>query len=104
MDKQKIKVYNNARYSRTSFPEYYYRAIVEFIVDGDLSDYNQHRMDIYTDATNRSEVLQFVENNSTAKVISFKIIHYATRAQDENAAAMIDEWLNEDKKENNATK
>ena len=89
MSKQIIREFNGNRYSRRPFGGYTHRFKVEFNTD---SIYNPS-INIFTDTKNDEVVSAFVDALKTKRVISFKIIHKASKEQDVYTAKFIDETL-----------
>lgn len=85
----KIIEFADKKYSLKSFDDYETRIIVEGLRDGEA-----FKVDIYTTENDTYNLHCFL--NSRPKIDSYKIVHMATRAQDDAASKFIDEWLNED--------
>lgn len=87
-----MKNINGFEYSRTSFEDYKLRVILQIIdVEG-----QEHRLDIYTTQPNLDIVWNDINNSLTDKVDTFKILHHATKEQDDLDSKFIEEWLNEE--------
>lgn len=74
--------------SRKTFEGYTTRFKVEFDVEG--VGYTDN-IDIYTNTTSREVVTKAVEQIKKDSVKSFRVIHAATKEQDEASARFIDE-------------
>lgn len=94
-----MKTINGHTYSRTSFEDYKLRLKVEFI----LKDGSDTNMDIYTTQTDVDVAKEDLLSTITEKVDTIKIVHAATKEQDDAASSLIDEWLKEPVSEQNAT-
>jgi hypothetical protein len=76
--------------SRNAFSDYKVRFKVEFDVrDQDWMD----NMDIYSTTELKEIVEKVIEISKTDKVKSYKVIHAATKEQDEACARFIEETL-----------
>lgn len=80
------------KYSRKEFEGYTHRFIVQFKIDNDFR--NDTNMHIYSNSGDKDELVAFINNKKTDKVISFQVVHKATKEQDEMTAKFIDETLN----------
>lgn len=89
MTKHKINEFNGNKYSRSRFDGYTHRFKVEF----ETGLIHTASMDIYTDTDSREAVSSFIDSVKTKKVISFKIIHVASKEQDDLTAKLIEETL-----------
>ena len=86
-----MKNINGFDYSRKRFENYKLRLIVE-ITD---TDKEEHRIDIYTTQTSVDAAWDDLLDIVTDKVESFRIVHNATKEQDDLISELIEEWLNE---------
>lgn len=86
-----MKKINGSDYSKKSFDSYKLRLIVEI----DDKKGVTHRVDMYTTQTNKDLVWDDIKEMITDKVDRFRVMHTATKEQDDLATAAIDEWLNE---------
>lgn len=77
-----------AKYSRTQFEGFTHRFIVKF----ETSE-SSHNLDIYSDSSSYITLEEFVNKKKSKNVISFEIIHRASKEQDEIASQLIDETL-----------
>lgn len=77
-------------YSLEPFEGFTHRFKVQF----EKGDPYFHNLDIYSNSDSYDELLEFINKKKTDKVISFKIVHRATRHQDELSSEMINELLN----------
>jgi len=89
MTEQIIKEFNGKKYSRSRFDGYTHRFKVEF----ETGSIYKASMDIYTDTDIHAVVRNFIDSVKTKKVISFKIIHMASKEQDDLNAKFIEETL-----------
>ena len=89
-----MKNINGFDYSIESFNNYKLRLKLE-VVD---TDKEVHNIDIYTTQTDADTAYQDLCGIMTDKVKSFKIVHRATKEQDDESSKFIDEWLKEIKK------
>lgn len=78
-------------YSRKRFDNYKLRLIIE------ITDRNKemYRLDIYTTQTSLDAAWDDLLGIVSDKVGSFRIIHNATKEQDDLASKIIEEFLNE---------
>jgi hypothetical protein len=81
---------NGHKYSRESFDDYKYRAKFQFEVKGQE---HYSSIDIYTTDTSRIEVYAVVFARITDKVERIKLIHWASREQDNLSTKFIEETL-----------
>lgn len=88
-----MKKINGHNYSKNSFDNYKLRLIVEI----DDKEGVTHKIDLYTNQENKSLVWDDISEMTTEKVDRFRVIHIATKVQDDLSSEMIDEWLNESK-------
>jgi len=86
-----MKNINGFDYSKKSFENYKLRLIVE-ITDKEAKD---HRIDIYTTQTSVDAAWDDLLDIMTDKVDTFRIIHNATKEQDDMASKAVEDWLNE---------
>jgi DNA-binding ferritin-like protein len=89
MTEQIIKEFNGNKFSRIRFDGYTHRFKVVF----ETGSIHVSNMDIYTDTDSREVVSNFVDSAKTKKVISFKIVHVASKEQDDLTAKFIEETL-----------
>lgn len=89
MTEQIIKEFNGNKYSRSRFEGYTHRFKVEF----ETGSIHTSNMDIYTDTDSREVVRSFIDSVKTKKVIYFKIIHVASKEQDDLTGKLIEETL-----------
>ena len=87
----KITEIKGHRYSRKPFDGYKFRAKFEFDVQGER---HFTCIDIYTDNPNKYDVQSEITLRATDKVRSIKMIHSATKEQDDLAGEFINEILN----------
>lgn len=89
----KILELNGLKYSKSNFGDYKLRCILE--LDTIDSEFN-HRMNIYTTDTDKENIGKVLfERVNKEKVNSVKIIHWATKEQDDISSKFIDDWLKE---------
>lgn len=74
------------QYKRTEFKGYTHRFKVEF----DTGEEYTSSLDIYTDSEEESDLIKFIEENKTRRVKAFRIIHVATKMQDDLASELIE--------------
>lgn len=72
-------------YSKTEFPGYTHRFIVEL-----TTEISTHTLQIYSDSKNYSELDEFIDNNKSEKVVDFRITHRASKEEDE----IVKEFIN----------
>jgi hypothetical protein len=77
------------KYSKEKFNGFTHRFKVEFEVGQPYTS----NLDIYSNSDSRKELEDFINDKKKEKVISFKIVHKASKEQDEMAAKLIDETL-----------
>lgn len=85
---------NGHKYSKTSFSDYKFRAKVLIKTNDDLEPVH---MDIYTTDDNQESVIDVLLDRKSDKVTSIEITYWCTRAEDDFASEIIDDWLKEDK-------
>jgi len=90
--RMKVLKLNGFKYSTLSFKDYKFRAQVTIGTVGEAV-----KLDIYTTDPDKEHVQRVLENRRTEKATSVTVTYWCTREQDDAAAEMIDEWLNEDK-------
>lgn len=80
------------KYSRTPFDGFTHRFIVEFTLfnESDIINYT-----IYSNSGSYQELDNFINEKKKDKVKSFKIVHRASKEQDELTSKFIDEMLDE---------
>jgi hypothetical protein len=86
-----MKTPEEIKYSKTPFEGHTHRFIVEFEV-GQPYTSNLH---IYSNSDSYQKLDDFIKEKKSDKVISYKIIHRASKEQDEMASKFIDEIFNE---------
>lgn len=79
------------KYSKTEFEGYTHRFIVQFIVDENWRD--EINIHIYSTSNSYKELEDFVNDKKSDKVTAFKIIHRATKEQDDMNSKLIEETL-----------
>ena len=92
----KVKQINGFNYSMSSYPEYKFRAKMEY--QGFVLPHNVQSLDIYTDNPSRNEVeklfieklLKKYDDLNSAKT---KIIFWTTKKQDDITSEFINETL-----------
>ncbi len=78
------------KYSKTEFEGYTHRFIVQF----EIGEPYFINCDIYSNSYSYMTLIAFINEKKKDNVISFKIIHRATKEQDELTSKFIDEILN----------
>lgn len=78
-------------YSKQQFDGYTHRFIVTLSVDDDWR--NDVNMTIYSNSDSYDELNEFINSKKTEKVVSFVIVHRASKEQDEMASAFIKEVM-----------
>lgn len=73
------------------FEGFTHRFIVKMKVDNDWR--NDTNVTIYSNSDSYQKLEAFINEKKSDKVISFEIIHRATKEQDERSAEFIDEVL-----------
>ena len=81
------------KYSKKEFEGYTHRFIVEFKVDNDWR--NDTNIQIYSNSDSYQKLSDFINEKKSEKVVSFDIIHRATKEQDDAASVLIEEGLRE---------
>jgi len=76
------------KYSKEKFDGYTHRFIVKLRTEAD-----SHDMHLYSNSGKLQELEDFINEKKTVKVLSFCIIHRASKEQDELTAKFIDETL-----------
>jgi hypothetical protein len=87
----KILEVNGFKYSREEFKGYKIRTIFNLRVNNDWRD--DTKVHIYTDNTNREEVVRVVNSKTKDKVIEVILEHWTTKEQDEATSLFLDEFL-----------
>ena len=81
-----MKEINGKLYSKTQFANYEYRLMVIF-----FTEEFDRCITIYTNETDFAKIFEGLVKMVSKKVMGMKMYHYATKAQDDGAAAFIDE-------------
>lgn len=77
------------KYSKEQFEGFTHRFIVRLKIDNDWrNDITTH---LYSNSDSYQKLEDFINEKKSEKVISFDIIHRATKEQDEMASKFIDE-------------
>lgn len=76
-------------YSKQQFDGYTHRFIVTLSVDDDWR--NDVNMTIYSNSDSYDELNEFINSKKTEKVVSFVIVHRASKEQDEMASRFIED-------------
>jgi len=77
------------KYSRIEFDGYTHRFIVQF----ETGENYTSNLTLYSNSGKYTELEEFVNKNKSEKVLSFKIVHRATKEQDELTGKLIEETL-----------
>ncbi len=77
------------KYSKTQFEGFTHRFKVQF----ETGEPHSSNLDIYSNSDSFQKLEDFISEKKTPKVVSFKIVHRASKEQDELAAELIDETL-----------
>jgi hypothetical protein len=77
------------KYSKTEFEGFTHRFIVQ-LQTGEPYDSN---IDIYSNSDSYQKLEYFINEKKSDKVMAFKIIHRASKEQDEMSSKLIDETL-----------
>lgn len=80
------------KYSKEKFDGYTHRFIINFKIDNDWR--NDTKIEIYSNSDSYEELDRFITDKKSDKVVSFEILHKASKEQDELSSKLIDEWLN----------
>lgn len=75
------------KYSQIKFDGYTHR----FIVESEIGEPYSSRLTIYSNSDSYNELDEFLNKNKKEKVISFNIVHRASKEQDEATAKFIEE-------------
>ena len=78
-------------YSKQQFDGYTHRFIVTLSVDDDWR--NDVNMTIYSNSDSYDELNEFINSKKTEKIVSFVIVHRASKEQDENDSAFVEEVM-----------
>lgn len=81
------------KYSKNQFEGFTHRFIVRISIDGDWR--NDTNINIYSNSSSLLDLENFIKEKKSEKVLSFEIIHRASKEQDEMSAKFIDEILND---------
>lgn len=79
------------KYSREKFDGYTHRFIVKFKVSDDWRE--DESVHIYSDSGSKDELNKFIREKKKPRVISFDIVHVATKEQDEATSEFLEEFL-----------
>lgn len=79
------------KYSKEQFDGFTHRFIVKFKIDEDWR--NDTNITLYSNSDSYQKLEDFLNENKTDKVLSFKIEHRASKEQDELASKFLDEML-----------
>ena len=83
------------KYSKEQFDGFTHRFIIRFSIDEDWrNDTNLH---IYSNSDSEEELEKFIKERKSATVKEFKILHKASKEQDEMASKFIDDMLVDNK-------
>ena len=77
------------KYSKKEFDGFTHRFIVQFETGKSYFS----NLDIYSNSNSYEELEKFINEKKNDKVISFKIIHRASKKQDERTSKLLDETL-----------
>lgn len=77
------------KYSKKEFAGYTHRFIVQF----EIGEPYSHSITIYSNNGDEDDLIEFIENNATKKVKSFKVAHRATKEHDDLSNQLINEVL-----------
>jgi hypothetical protein len=77
------------KYSKTQFEGYTHRFKIQF----EIGEPYFSNLDVYSNSDSYQKMEDFINEKKTDKVISFKIVHRASKEQDEMASKLIDETL-----------
>ncbi len=77
------------KYSKTQFEGYTHR----FKIQLEIGEPYFSNLDVYSNSDSYQKMEDFINEKKTDKVISFKIVHRASKEQDEMASKLIDETL-----------
>lgn len=80
------------KYSKEPFEGYAYRFIVEFEVKNPGS-YNFTNITIYSNSGSYIDLDNFLKEKKSDRVLSFKIVHKASKEQDEATTKFLEENL-----------
>lgn len=78
-------------YSKQQFDGYTHRFIVTLSVDDDWR--NDVNMTIYSNSDSYDELNEFINSKKTEKIVSFVIVHRASKEQDEMASRFIEDVM-----------
>lgn len=79
------------KYSKTEFEGFTHRFIIQF----EIGDPYFTNVTVYSNSDSYQELEDMINKKKSEKVISFKIVHRASKEQDEATAKFIDETFNE---------
>ena len=79
------------KYSKEQFEGFTHRFIVKLTVDNDWR--NDINVTIYSNSDSYKKLDDYINVKKSEKVISFQIIHRASKEQDEMSSKFIDEVL-----------
>ncbi len=75
------------KYSRIEFDGYTHRFIVRF----ETGEPHTSNLTIYSNSESYKDLENFINEKKTNKVITFSIVHRATKEQDEHASKFLNE-------------
>ena len=76
------------KYSKIQFEGFTYRFIIRFSIDEDWR--NDINITLYSNSESYQELENFINTNKSDKVLSFEIVHRASKEQDELDAKFIE--------------
>jgi len=79
------------KYSKVQFEGFSYRFIVKIKIDGDWR--NDRNVTIYSNSASYKSLEDYINEKKSEKLLSFEIIHRASKEQDEMSSKLIDEVL-----------
>lgn len=90
VDGQQLNFYSMENtYSKTEFDGYTHRFMVQF-EHGESAPTTLH---IYSNCGDRIKLYEFIKESKSEKVISYEVVHQATKDQDDAAAKLVNEFL-----------
>ena len=77
------------KYSKEQFDGFTHRFMIRF----EVGEPHISTLTLYSNSDSYEKLEEFINEKKTKKVISFKIVHRASKEQDELASSLIDETL-----------
>lgn len=77
------------KYSKERFEGYTHRFMIQF----EVGEPHFRNLDVYSNSDSYELMEKYINENKKEKVISFKVVHRASKEQDDKNSELIDETL-----------